>query len=252
MNNYKVYKTDENGENPTHQSGLDYTDNSPRDASQMNAADAYGAQNTLHLALSDSYDPRYYGPSKVKAAFHEGVQYYADAEGQGAITLEFDGSKSIATVVSEWNTNNSGNTVSHSAQDDTVVPSQATVELTGDGEWKLVYSPTKYDSVQQQLAKEQKEANIAAKSRKRQFGLKMIDLISHKNDANGITETQLLNFMQMQTVKDIKSLLESGSLNTAKNQLNNLGSTFFDDSNVVITASDRDELVSDIEDFLNS
>lgn len=62
---------------------------------------------------------------------YEDVTYTATNVGVlgDSISLVFDGSDSIATVVSNWNTMNPANTVEHDASDDSVIPSAGTLNL---------------------------------------------------------------------------------------------------------------------------
>lgn len=104
-----------------------------------------------------------------------------------------------------------------------------------------------------QSAKEAEEAEelaIANKRGRREFGLRIVDIIQIKNENNGITTTQTIAFMQMTEVQNIKLLLESGAIESAKEVLNSLDSAFFSNANVVITATDRDDIVSKIDDYL--
>lgn len=94
------------------------------------------------------------------------------------------------------------------------------------------------------------ENAIQAKKARREFGLRMMDVIQIKNENNGITTAQTIGFMQIAEVQGIKMLLESGALESAKEQLNTLDSTFFNNANVVIDSTDRDDIVSKIDAHL--
>jgi len=64
---------------------------------------------------------------------YEGVTYTAENYGivGNDIQLIFTGSNTIAQAVSTWNTTNPTNTVNHDADDDSVVPSAGTFNLSG-------------------------------------------------------------------------------------------------------------------------
>jgi len=72
-------------------------------------------------------------------ATHEGVTYEAvDVGGIGdSIVLDFDGIKTIAQIVDDWNTANPYLRVVHDAGDDSLVSSIASVRLSGGNEAEL-------------------------------------------------------------------------------------------------------------------
>lgn len=131
---YKVYKTDNDDLNPA--LFMEYNAETPKTGADLNGADADKAYHTYHLPVPAGGDPRHFSPEKLQSAEHEGVEYKADNEGQGDISLVFDGADDIATVVSAWNTANSGNEVSHDGTG-TDVPTAITLMLLGDGIYHL-------------------------------------------------------------------------------------------------------------------
>jgi hypothetical protein len=69
----------------------------------------------------------------LATVLYETVNYTAVNFGLAGntISLVFDGVKDIATVVSDWNTANPTNTITHDAPSDLVVPTASTVNLVG-------------------------------------------------------------------------------------------------------------------------
>jgi hypothetical protein len=71
-------------------------------------------------------------PAVAASATSEGVAFTADASGElgNSISLVFNGSDDVDTVVTAWNLANAGNTVSHDGAG-TEVPSAGSVDLSG-------------------------------------------------------------------------------------------------------------------------
>ena len=141
---YKIYKTDSDDLNPVHHGSgsSDYTASSPKTGADMNGADAFGAYHTYHLEVPSGEDGRNYAPSKLQSGLYENVEYKADNEGQGNVSLTFDGVNTIADTVSNWNAANVGNEISHDSLAPTTVPAAGVLSLSGDGEYHLVRDVT--------------------------------------------------------------------------------------------------------------
>jgi len=81
-------------------------------------------------------------PALPAEGSHEGVTYTADTAGTvgNAIVITFTGSNTIDSAVSDWNTANPSNTVSHNAPDGAVIPLATTLGLAGGDEAKDVHA----------------------------------------------------------------------------------------------------------------
>ena len=92
---------------------------------------------------------------RFSSATFEDVIYTAYTIGVigDSISLVFDGSDDIATVIAAFNVSNPGNTVNSDAADDTVVPSATTVNLSGglDDFIKVVVIDAKLGQITVQL-----------------------------------------------------------------------------------------------------
>lgn len=72
-------------------------------------------------------------PAKAATGSYGSVTYTAVTAGENGntITLVFDGVKTIAQVVSDWNTAHGSNTVGHNSSTPTTVPAAGTLVLSG-------------------------------------------------------------------------------------------------------------------------
>lgn len=117
-------------------------------------------------------------PAIAATATYEGVNYIADVPGAaGNFVLVFDGVLTIDDVVSAWNSANPGNTVSHDAADDTVVPSAGDVVLTGGIDetpkqpLKLKVDPTLVPEIKKRKNAQARAKKIAEKQKEYETAL---------------------------------------------------------------------------------
>lgn len=129
------------------------------------------------------------------------------------------------------------------------------VEETGtveDGDlvpahYVLAEDPTLAAEVDAQDAADAKAALISAKKVRREQGLEVIDLIQVLNDAKNITVPETVAFMLLPEVQQIKALLESGALESAKDAIIALDVTQTD---IKLDADDKVEIVDKLDEFL--
>lgn len=100
------------------------------------------------------------------------------------------------------------------------------------------------DAVQREKA--EFKARVSRRARFREFGGKMIDTISELNEANSITPTQLQALFASPVIQQAMTLLQAGSLKTAKAFIAAMDLTGLDP----ITEVERAIIVNSLSDFL--
>ena len=187
---------------------------------------------------------------------YEGFSITADdADAEGNADLIFDGVSTLKEIMDAHNATNETNTLAHDAQDDQIIPMAQTVDMSGGvdaGGWAIRESASKKAEMEAADALEVEDQKISVKRARREFGLQMVDLIQVKNDEGGITTAQTIAFMTMSEVQAIQGLLSAGAIESAKGQLEALPNSFFDQADIVLTTSDRDDVVAKIDAFLGA